>query len=87
MNAVHEIRPAGEPAWLLRKEDPAARAISADKSGLLRYFREFGAAMCRFVDGTGANQRQIDKYLSESSDLIDLERRVRELDRNGWRFR
>lgn len=29
-------------------------------------------------------QRAIDDYLSKSTDLCDLERRQRELDRKGW---
>jgi len=29
------------------------------------------------------NALQIEKYLSKSSDLVDLEERMRELDRNG----
>jgi hypothetical protein len=31
-----------------------------------------------------AERRRIEDYLSQSSDLADCERRVRELDRNGW---
>ena len=29
------------------------------------------------------NKKQIEKYLAQSSDLIDLENRMRELDRRG----
>lgn len=52
--------------------------------------------LVRFIDRIGAllmhartywataNQRRIEDYLSQSTDLADCERRVRELDRNGW---
>ena len=52
--------------------------------------------LVRFIDRIGAvlrhartywataNQRRIEDYLSQSTDLADCERRVRDLDRNGW---
>lgn len=94
MNAVHELRTADEPAWLLRKQTPTGRGKPAAAgheqsagAGRFGFLRRIGNALCRFVDHPDANQRQIDKYLSESADLVELERRVRELDRNGWQFR
>ena len=94
MNAVHEFRTADEPAWLLRKQAPtgrakpvAARHERGANAGHFGFLRRIGDALCRFVNHADANQRQIDKYLSESADLVELERRVRELDRNGWQFR
>jgi len=46
---------------------------------LLRYFKDvFGDERCM-----SRRQRDIENYLAQSVDLVDLERRQRELDRKG----
>jgi Protein of unknown function (DUF3563) len=53
-----------------------ARALRARVAGLM--FRRMGRAIERAV--WRARQRDIEKYLAKSSDLADLERRMREIE-------
>lgn len=95
MSPTDALQRTDETPWLLKKTD--AGMAAADESSLLNHcepgFTAFGLCLIRRIGAllqridrywAGVNQRRIEEYLSQSADLAECERRVRDLDRDGW---
>lgn len=84
-------------AFLRRRPAASARAVRAAPSGSSRKVSERRAqAMRGFFPKLSAwlarrsylaEMRAVDRYLAQASDLVDLERRIREIERGGSTFR
>lgn len=71
----------------LRSEGPDS-AEGADTRTLARRFVAAWRSFFDWIDQTSrdARYRQVEAYLSQATDLADLERRQRDLDRNHQHF-
>jgi len=72
----------------LRSESPEADEGSTDTRTLADRFVAAWRSFFDWIDQTSrdARYRQIEAYLSQSTDLADLERRQRDLERNHQHF-
>lgn len=80
---LHEApRSAGAPGTRSSPPDAATRAVAARRAEAMRRF--FPKLFSWFADQfDNARMREVEQYLSQATDLCDLEERIRRLERRS----